>query len=102
MIITREMINCVNKVMGYNEDNLTIEEYAFYYKCLFVYGMGLIDADEYAMLNNVIGYDIGVENARKINAYLYDHDISMFDLIHDNDCEQVIQEAIEILNLELI
>ena len=101
MEITREMKDVVNKALEYDGDYLDNEGYAFYYKCIYENGLSPYDADEYATLNTLIGYDIGMENAMKISAYLYERDISILDLNANKEDKKLIQDVIDDLNLSI-
>ena len=46
----------------------------FYYRAMHDNHMDLYDADDYAWLNTLIGYDIGVKNAKRIEKWLYEND----------------------------
>ena len=46
----------------------------FYYRCMKS-DLDLLDADEYATLNTLLNYDIGMENALLINSDLWKRDI---------------------------
>ena len=52
------------------------EAYDFYYMAMHDNGMHLYDADDYAWLNTLIGYDIGADNAKAIIRWLYENDQS--------------------------
>lgn len=53
----------------------------FYYTCIHDYGFGLYDTDEYANLNQILGYDIGAKAAQKISDYYYaNENISVLEL----------------------
>ena len=52
------------------------EAYDFYYMAMHDNGMHLYDADEYAWLNTLIGYDIGADKAKAIIRWLYENDQS--------------------------
>ena len=100
-MVTREMKNAVNRYMQYEEDWLEDEGYAFYHRCLFDYNLSLIDADEYATLNTLIGYDIGVDNAMKISAYLWEHEIETLELPEYEESKQDVRAAVETLHLNV-
>lgn len=58
----------------------------FYYMAMHDNGMDLYDADRYAWLNVLFGYDIGVNNAREIIDWYYEHDIDVMELCsHDKE-----------------
>lgn len=48
----------------------------FYYRAMHDYDFGLIDADSYAYLNTLLGYDIGIESARKLIIWFYENNDS--------------------------
>lgn len=55
------------------------ELYSFYYKCKQT-GMHYADADRYAILNTLFNYDIGMDNARAIDSWMYEHDEEIYEL----------------------
>ena len=64
--------------------NVDIKEYpdklySFYYRCMKA-GMHYADADRYAILNTMFDYDIGMENARLIDKWMYEHDEEVYEL----------------------
>lgn len=63
------------------EDDLSYpdELYSFYYRCMIA-GMHYADADRYAILNTLFDYDIGMENARAIDGWMYEHDEEIYEL----------------------
>lgn len=48
--------------------------YKFYYRAMHDNGMDLYDADDYAWLNTLLGYDIGADHAKGICRWLYEND----------------------------
>jgi len=92
--------NCENEKSFYmNEapDDL----FVFYYNCMGN-GIDACDADRYANLNTVLGYDVGFENFRKIDRYLWgEKDFDLMDLFGNEDGKQVIEEAVKVLNLDI-
>ena len=71
----------IRKEIGYlpADETVAIE---FYYRAMHDYGMGLTDADDYAWLNTLFGYDIGAENALKIIRWYYEkHDATVQDMV---------------------
>ncbi len=52
----------------------------FYYKCMHGYGMSLSDADRYAWLNTLFGYDIGAEKARVIDNWYYMNGLDVMEI----------------------
>jgi hypothetical protein len=96
------MMDVVNKALGYDGDYLDEEGYEFYYKCIALNNMSVYDADEYALLNTLIGYDIGKENAMKISSYLYENDLGgVLDLDCRDESKQDVRKAIDALNLNI-
>ena len=58
-----------------------VEWIDFYYTCMHDYGFSLYDTDEYANLNQILGYDIGAKAAQKISNYYYvNENISVLEL----------------------
>ena len=55
-------------------DDLAID---FYYMAMHDNGMDWSDADGYALLNTLFGYDIGADHARGIIRWLYEHDFEI-------------------------
>ena len=55
------------------------ELYSFYYKCMKA-DMHYADADRYAILNTLFDYDIGMDNARAIDTWMYEHDEEIYEL----------------------
>ena len=100
-MITQEIKDFVNKHLGYSGDYLTDEGYAFYYHCMFTHKLSAFDADEYATLNTLIGYDIGVDAAMRISSYLYERDISILDLNETEEDKQIVQRAIDVYQLNI-
>ena len=98
--ITREIKDFVNQRLGYSGDYLDDEGYAFYYHCMHDHKLSSFDADEYAMLNTLIGYDIGIDAALEISSYLYERDISILDLSEKED-KPVVREAIDACSLSI-
>ena len=101
MIITSEMKDFVNQRLGYHGDYLTNEGYAFYYHCMHKHKLSSFDADEYATLNTLIGYDIGVDAAMRISSYMYERDISVLDLTESEEDKQEVQKAIDACQLNI-
>lgn len=42
--------------------------------------MHYADADRYAILNTLFNYDIGMDNARDIDSWMYHHDEEIYEL----------------------
>lgn len=101
MKVTREMKDSVNRRLQYSGDYLSDEGYAFYYQCLFVDKMNLLDADEYAILNTIIGYDIGKENAMAIISNLWENEIAVMELTGIDEDKDLVEKAIEELQIDI-
>lgn len=82
-------------IMGNDKDCVD-----FYYRCMLT-GMSLIDTDEYATLNTLLGYDIGFDNANEINSELWKQGIETLELGIDEDSKKEIQKAAETRNIKL-
>ena len=52
----------------------------FYYKAMHDNGMDYADADRYAWLNTLVGYDIGADYARKIDRWMYENGQEVLEL----------------------
>lgn len=65
-----------------------------YYRCM-VKGMSLLDADEYAALNTLLGYDIGMKNAEIINDNLWKHGIEPLELDGNDISKKYVEKAAE-------
>lgn len=65
-----------------------------YYIKLLMDGACLFDIDRAAWLNTLFGYDIGFDNANKINLYLYERDDEVLELEYtDKDkVKQIVDE----------
>lgn len=75
--------------------------FKFYYHCMNN-GLDACDADRYANLNTVLGYDVGMENFLKIDSYLWtEKDYDLMDLFNNEDGKQVIEDAVNVLNLDV-
>ncbi len=53
---------------------LTQQAADHFYKAMHDNGMGFYDADAYAWLNTLFGYDIGADHAKGIIRWLYEND----------------------------
>ena len=100
-MITREMKDDVNRYVQQDDDWTSDKGYAFYYRCLFEHKLGLLDADGYAHLNTLIGYDIGMNNALQIIEYLWEHDIETLELSINEESKQDVKDAVDALHLNV-
>ena len=75
----------------------------FYYRAMHDHDFGLCDVDDYAYLNTLFGYDIEIENARKLIVWFYEeNDSTVQDAItvEDKDTLRNICESELDLNLD--
>ena len=63
---------------------LSDEGWLFYYKAIHDFNMDVYDADRWAWLNTLFGYNIGRSNATKINLWLYENGQDVYDLTHNS------------------
>lgn len=78
-------------------DNL----FKFYYYCM-KNGLDVCDADRYASINTIVGYDIGLENYKKLDGYLWcEKDFDLMDLVGNDDNKEIIKDAIKVLELDI-
>lgn len=105
MNITNEIREEVLCYLELDEDtkyeDYTDEFYSFYYRCKQA-DMHYADADRYAILNTMFDYDIGMDNARAIDQWMYWHDEDIYELYatKTEDKEKVIM-AVRDMNLNL-
>lgn len=87
--ITDDIRDAVDRYLAL-EDGITYSDdlYAFYYRCLQA-GMDPADADRYAILNTLFGYDIGMDNARAIDCWMYLHDEEIYELSATNAVDKL-------------
>ena len=90
--ITPEQIEMVNKRLGYNGE-LTNHGYAFYYNQMFVHDLSLCDADRYANLNTVLGYDVGLTKFRSLDGWLWEHRYDLMELNGSDEDKKMLQRA---------
>lgn len=94
MIITREMaINELLKNDIFMESDIGNPAMEYYITHLME-GAYIYDVDRSAWLNTLFGYDIGYENAREIDSYLYERDEEVCELEYtDKDkVKQIVDE----------
>lgn len=100
------MINITDEIRDEVSDYLEIDyhiaddECAFYYRCMMA-DMHFADADRYAILNTLFDYDIGMENAQKIDEWMYLHDDEIYELGVDEDSKGKIALAVAELGLDI-
>jgi hypothetical protein len=75
--------------------------YKFYYYCM-INNIDLCDADRYANLNTIIGYDVGKDNFEDIDSYLWgEEDYDLNELTISEEDKQLIKKVVDILNLDV-
>lgn len=92
--ITAEQIEEVNKYIGYEEGSrdLTDYGYAFYYNQINN-GLDLCDADRYANLNTILGYDVGIVKFRSLDNWLWTHGFDLMELCGSDEDKEMLQRA---------
>lgn len=73
----------------------------FYYREMVENDQDLIDADDYAMLNSILRYDIGRETARELSRELWEQDVDTMELDSDLKSKILIQKAAERCGIKL-
>lgn len=71
----------------------------FYLRCRDA-DLHYADADRYAILNTLFQYDIGMENANDISAWLWEHDVEVYELDYDN-CKDMLEHGCKQLHINL-
>lgn len=75
--------------------------FKFYYNCM-ENKIDVCDADRYANLNTVLGYDVGLENFLKIDGYLWSKkDYDLMELFGNEDGRKVVEEAVNTLGIDI-
>lgn len=82
--ITDDVRKQVCEYLDSDEYEVPDEFYAFYYRCMKA-GMHYLDADRYAALNTLFGYDIGMDNAGSIDEWMHNNDEEIFELNPENE-----------------
>ena len=72
-------------------DNLA---YEFYYKAMHDNGMDLSDADRYAWLNTLFGYDIGAEHAAGIINWFYKRDMDVLEIVGGLESKHMMEDSV--------
>ena len=98
--ITDEIRENVLNYLECDDGNYPDEFYAFYYRCMKE-GMHCADADRYAILNTLFNYDIGMDNARAIDGWMYEHDQEIYELNADKVSKVTLAVAVAELGLDI-
>jgi len=90
------------KYLGVDSEDLENPAlYQFYKKCMDT-GLDVYDADRYAILNTLFGYDVGMENARAINETLWNMNIDTFELSSGSpENRKWVEAAVEELGMDV-
>ena len=76
------------------------EFYSFYYRCMKS-DMHFADADRYALLNTLFDYDIGMDNAKAIDEWMYEHDEEIYELSNNEEDKKLVALAVAELGLNI-
>lgn len=101
--ITEEQIEDTNKYCGYDKGTryLCPQGFAFYYNQNRINNLDLCDADRYAILNTIMGYDVGINAFREIDSYVWNHDNDLLEFTGDDYDKAMVQAISESANLNL-
>lgn len=91
---------CVSQTQAKEYEDMEDAFFRFYDRCRLA-EMHYADADRYAILNTLLGYDVGMETARKIDGWLYEHDIDGYELDADAESKEVLMDAARDCDLDL-
>lgn len=100
--ITQDQIEEVNIYLEYEEGSrlLTNLGYLFYYN-LMQQNMHPADADRYANLNTILGYDVGKDIFTAIDGYVWEHDYDLLELSGSKEDKKILEDAAEKLQMSL-
>lgn len=73
----------------------------FYYMAMHDNGMDLYDADRYAWLNVLFGYDIGADHALGITNWYYENDMEVLELVGGLECKDEMMRVTDELGYHL-
>lgn len=86
----------IDFVVGFDE--LGID---FYYMAIHDNGMDLYDADRYAWLNVLFGYDIGADHALGITNWYYENNMEVLELVGGLECKDEMMRVTDELGYHL-
>ena len=98
--IRREVLEYLELDVYDNNADLPDELYSFYYRCKQA-EMHYADADRYAILNTLFNYDIGMENSRVIDNWMYEHDEEIYELTNSKESKMLVALAVAELGLKI-
>ena len=102
--ITEEQIEDTNKYCGCERGTrfLCLQGFAFYYNQNRVNNLDLCDADRYAILNTIMGYDVGFEAFRNIDGYVWTElDFDLLEITGSDEDKEIIKKASNATNTNL-
>ena len=73
----------------------------FYYKKIIVDGWDLIDADEMAHLNTIMGYKLKTQTVNALRTDLWEHNIEVLELNRNEKDRKLIEESAERRGIKL-
>ena len=97
--IREEVLNYLELDIYDDNTDYSDDFYSFYYRCMKA-KMHYADADRYAILNTLFNYDIGMDNARAIDSWMYEHDGEIYEL-NPTDMKDKAKVALAVAELGL-
>lgn len=92
--ITTEQIEEANKYLGYYVGSRELSDYGYsFYFNQMNNGLNLCDADRYANLNTILGYDVGVKKFRSLDNWLWEHDFDLMELVGSEEDKEMLKRA---------
>ena len=101
--ITEEQIEDTNQYCGYERGTrfLCPQGFAFYYNQHRINNLDLCDADRYAFLNTIMGYDVGINAFREIDTYVWNYDNDLLEFTGNSYDMAMVEKISEVANLNL-
>lgn len=65
----------------------------FYYNQYFCNELDICDADRYANLNTILGYDVGIRKFRCLDRWLWENDYEIMEISGSKEDKELLQEA---------
>ena len=56
-------------------------------------GLDVCDADRYANLNTILGYDVGIRKFRILDAWLWEHEIDLLEFNGSDEDKRMLQRT---------
>mgnify|MGYP004591911201 CR=1 FL=1 len=100
LTIKPEHIKAINMYMGHEDIGtdpvlFSLYAYAFYYNTICINRLDLCDADRYANLNTILGYDVGVQKFRSIDSWMSSHNFDLMNLSGSQKDRERLQQYIK-------